>query len=75
LGIDLRNATPFVIVLFLKFIEFTPLKLILRAVEPIPPTIISRMGSVFKDSAIEKTNPMKLLLPDTITNQKILELR
>ncbi len=75
LGIDLRTASSFVMVLFLKFIETTTLKLIIRAVEPVPPTIISRMAQVVKESSIEKCNPMKLLLSESIINQKILELK
>lgn len=75
LGLDFRNSSPFVVALFLKFIENTSLKLIIRAVEPVPPTVISRMGSVVKSSALEKINPIKLILSKGVIGQKISELK
>lgn len=75
LGVDFRGASYFVLTLFLKFLETTSLKVILRAIEPIPPTIVSRMARVIKKPIEDRQSVLKLLLGDRIISQKVLELK
>lgn len=75
IGLDFRNCSYFVMTLFLKFIEETSLEIIIRALEPVPPTMISRMADINKESKVEGVNPLKILLGERITSQKVLELK
>lgn len=53
MGVDLRGVDYFTQTLFLKFLETTTLRVILRIREPAPPTIVSRCPVVIKVPLIE----------------------
>lgn len=75
LGVDMRGADASVYNLLLKFIEDTRLQLIIRATDPIPATLISRMAHIVKKSSLEREPALKLLLGSQVIAQKVLELR
>lgn len=75
LGIDMRGLGYSVMTLFLKFMETTTLKLVFRANEAVPSTILSRCFFIKKTPIVEKRSPWKILLGERVVATKILELK
>lgn len=75
LGIDLRIVNYKVQYLFLKFLETTTLKVILRLKEPVAPTILSRMSFVSKIPLVEEVNILHRLLGNQVIAQKVFDLK